>query len=481
MSIRTRLALAFLILAGAGFTMLIRWTLNDIRPRYLATMEESLVDTATLLASLVETEMRAEDLNTEPLRLAFENARRKQLSARIYEVTKGSINTRVYVTDGRGIVVFDSDAGRDEGADYSRWNDVMRTLRGEYGARASRTDPDDWTTEVLYVAAPIMQADRIVGVLTVAKPSDSVAQFVATAGTKFSVAGAIAAMAVIALGVITTIWITQPVEALTRYAQAVRDGKRVPPPRLGRNEIGALGEAFEEMRQALEGKRYVEEYVQVLTHELKSPLSAIRGAAELLEEDMPVEQRRHFLANLRAETARIQDLVDRMLQLSALENRNELRDVEDVDVVELIGDVLEGLETALAAKRLRVDRAVDATHLLRGERFLLRQAVTNLLQNAIDFSEIDGTIGVKAGVDDGGAIIAIADDGPGVPEYALPRIFDRFYSLRRAGTGRKSSGLGLAFVKEVAELHGGRITLENRPERGALATLSLPRTPARRE
>lgn len=468
MSIRTRLALAFLILAGAGFTMLIRWTVNDLRPRYLATMEESMVDTATVLAALVEID------GTDPLREAFDEAGRRQLSAQIYEVSKPAINTRVYVTDAEGIVVFDSDNGRDEGADYSRWNDVMRTLRGEYGARASRTDPDDWTTEVLYIAAPIVRDGEIVGSLTVAKPSDSVAQFVATAATKLMSAGAVAGLAVVVLGVITTIWITHPVEALTRYAKAVRDGRRAALPRLGHNEIGALGGAFEEMRHALEGKQYVEDYVQVLTHELKSPLSAIRGAAELLEEDMPAAQRQHFLGNLRAETARMQDLVDRMLQLSALENRDALRDVADVDVAALVNETLESLAPTIAAKGLRVERRVDGPCTVRAEHFLLRQAVANLLQNAIDFSPTGGTLSVSARTEDGSVSFSVADEGPGIPEYALPRIFDRFYSLRRADTGRKSSGLGLAFVKEVAELHHGQVTVQNRPDTGAIAALTLP-------
>ena len=480
MRIRTRLAIAFLILAGAGFYMLIRWTLDDIRPRYFATMEESMVDTANLLAALVENNVRAGESGTDELRAAFTTAHGKTIKAQIYEVTKTGVNTRVYVTDAKGIVLFDSDGGRDEGADYSRWNDVARTLRGGYGARATRTDPDDWMTEVLYVAAPIMQDDRILGVLTAAKPADSVSQFVKTARTKFTIAGIVVAFAVIARGAITSVWITYPVEALTAYAQDIRDGKRVRPPRLGRSEIGELGKAFEDMRAALEGKQYVKDYVQVLTHELKSPLSAIRGAAELLDEDMPIDQRRHFLANVRAETARIQDLVDRMLELSALENRNQLRDVEDIGITAMLDEIIESLGPSIAAKHLHVQRETPEAITLQGERFLLRQALANLLQNAIDFSEPNGAITVSTSTTGNTAHIAIQDHGPGIPDYAIPRVFDRFYSLRRPDTNRKSSGLGLTLVKEVADLHHGAITVDNGPNGGAVATLELPLTPATR-
>jgi len=477
--IHTRLFFAFLVLVGAGFYALIDWIVDDLRPRYAATMEEAMVDTATLLASWVENQVSEGTLATEDLRTAFDRAQQRRFSAKIYEKTKTQTNMRVYVTDKRGIVVFDSNNGKDEGEDYSQWNDVIRTLRGEYGARATRLDPDEPATSTHCVAAPIRLHDQIIGVLTVCKPSRSVALFVKTAKRKIAIAGGVAAVVVVLLGMVVSLWITWPIEKLTRYAQAIRDGKRAVPPKLGRSEIGALGVAFEEMRTALEGKQYVEDYVQTLTHQMKSPLSAIRGAAELLEEDMPPEQRRQFLDNLRSESARIQDLVERMLQLAALENRKELRDVEEIDLAELLAGILEAMRPAFAAKQIQVSLDNAAPITIKGERFLVRQAVSNLLQNAVDFAPRNGAISVAVGQRDGQAEISVMDNGPGIPEYALDRVFDRFYSLRRPDTGKKSSGLGLGFVKEVADLHGGRVTIENRPEAGAKATLVLPADPTR--
>ena len=93
------------------------------------------------------------------------------------------------------------------------------------------------------------------------------------------------------LGYLASRWITVPITRLTNYANGVREGRREPLPQLGKNEIGEMGHAFEGMREALEGKRYVEQYIQNLTHEIKSPLSAIKGAAELLAEPMEERQR----------------------------------------------------------------------------------------------------------------------------------------------------------------------------------------------
>ena len=480
MNIRTRLFALFLVLVGLGFYALVDWIVDDLRPRHLAAVEESMVDTATLLASLVSNEVEGAAIRTNALRETFDTARKRGFAAKIYEMMKTQLDMRVYITDRKGIVLFDSDHGRDEGKDYSQWNDVVRCLRGEYGARATRIDPDDLATEVLYVASPIKADNAIIGVLTVCKPTNSVALFLETATWKIVLAGLVATAAVVILGIVLSIWITSPIERLTAYAKAVRDGKRVTAPKLGRGEIAALGAAFEEMRNALEGKQYVEDYVQTLTHQMKSPLSAIRGAAELLEEDMPPEQRRQFLENLRSESERLQDLIDRMLQLSALENRNELRDVEEIELSALLSELLEGLKPALSAKRLQVSLDAAKPIVIKGERFLLRQAVANLLQNAVEFSAQDGAIVVSLEERDRRAEIRILDSGPGIPGYALERVFDKFYSLRRPGTGKTSSGLGLAFVKEVADLHGGQARLKTRSEGGAEATLILPVGPAPR-
>ncbi|MBN1671091.1 MAG: two-component system sensor histidine kinase CreC [Kiritimatiellae bacterium] len=473
--IRTRLFLTFLILVGLGFYGLVDWLLDDLRPRYLETTEEAMVDTATLLSSLLATQVSPDgQVPTGGLRAAFDDAHAREFSARIYELAKTRMAMRVYVTDARGIVLFDSDGGKDEGRDYSRWNDVYKTLRGEYGARSTRRDPNDPGTSTLHVASPIRVGGETVGVLTVCKPSGSVTQFIQRAKRKIVGAAVVAAAAVVLVGIVASAWVTRPIQKLTRYAHAVRDGKRVSLPALGRSEIGELGAAFEQMRDALEGKRYVEEYVQTLTHEMKSPLASLQGAAELLEEDVPPEQRRRFLENIRTETTRIRNVVDRLLQLSSLESRKALREVEPIGMTELVSEVLESMNPLITGKALSLEKKLDADTAVRGERFLIRQAFQNLLQNAIEFTPRGGAVSVGLRRDGEAVVLSVADTGVGIPDYALSQVFDRFYSLRRPDTGRKSSGLGLPFVREAATLHGGEATLENRPDGGAVATLRLP-------
>jgi two-component system sensor histidine kinase CreC len=117
---------------------------------------------------------------------------------------------------------------------------------------------------------------------------------------------------------------------------------------------------------------------------------------------------------------------------------------------------------------------IPADILIEGDTFLLHQALSNLVQNAIDFSPAGGQIELAGQLEAGRFRFSVRDYGPGIPEYAKARVFEKFFSLQRPDTGAKSTGLGLNFVREVAVLHHGEVHLENCPEGGVSATLTLP-------
>ncbi len=218
------------------------------------------------------------------------------------------------------------------------------------------------------------------------------------------------------------------------------------------------------------------DYVQTLTHELKSPLSAIRGATELLQEpNMPPASREQFLRNIAGETQRIQEVVDRMLELTALEARRSLEHVAPLDLGMLVDEAVAAAAPVAAIHQVHLRREAGTSLQVEGDPFLLRRAIDNLLANAIDFSPAGGEIAVRVEGDAREARVRVDDQGPGIPAYAQQHLFEKFYSLPRPGTGRKSTGLGLSFVRHIATLHHGRITLTNREPAGATATLTLPR------
>jgi two-component system sensor histidine kinase CreC len=475
-NLSVRIFLAYFVLLGFAIWFVMRSFSAELMPGMRQSLEEVLVDTANLVAELIADELDEGGLKSGRFDDAMRAFSRRRLDARIWFLKKRDPNMIVYVTDARGIVLYDS-RGRDLGKDYSRWNDVYLTLRGKYGARTTREDPDDEFSSIMYVAAPIKRDGQIIGVVTVAKPSVAVQPFVERAINNIEEKGVLMILAALALGLLITYWLTFSIRKLTVYVQGVRDGRRPSVPRLRERELAQLAEAMDAMRRELEGKDYVENYLHSLTHELKSPLAAIRGTAELLDEEMPRADQRRFIANIRSEAERLRQVVEQLLRLAAVEKRQGLIDPQPVDTAELI-------ETLCEERRWRVDRVEVGfdCELAAGakpvaERFLLQQALGNLIDNAIDFSPAGGVIRIRSRAESGNWEFHIRDQGPGVPDYAWERIYERFYSLPRPDGGARSSGLGLSFVREIAQLHGGRISLENHPEGGAVARLTIPMKP----
>jgi two-component system sensor histidine kinase CreC len=471
MKLRQRILLAFLfvVLAGGGYMY---YRLDQaVRPVYLEALEDDLVEFSSLLAAITEVHSSDGVLRMEAVAAYVEEAQRTRLAARIYGRTKTELDFRVYATNGSGWIIYSSHGDPEPGIDYSDWNDVHETLRGRYGARATWETHQGERRLMLYVASPIKIENNIVGTVTVGKPTALAYNFYQRARDEALLAVLLVVLLVAFWGWISSLWVTRPIQDLIKYARLIRDGGRPEPPRRHRHEIGELAETFEEMRDALEGKRYIEQFVQTLTHEIKSPLSAIRGAAELIDEDMPAERRQRFMSNILNESTRIQRIVERLLELSNLENRKGLRNREWIAIDKLLQELLSGLQSVAETKQIRILWQPEEAIEVQGERFLLHLALSNLLQNALDFTPTGGTIEISFLR----RSIRISDSGPGVPEYAQNRVFDNFYSLQRPGTGRKSSGLGLSIVRQVAELHHGGIDLRNRETgQGAQATLWFP-------
>lgn len=476
---RTRIFLGILLIYVAGIGGLLYSVMQDIDPRYRESAEESQVETSQLLASLIEQDVLAGAINVQRLVPLFQSVYAHEFSAQIYNLHKQKVELRVYVTDRNGRVLFDS-MGRSLGADYSQWRDVARTLAGQYGARATRDVESDPRSSVLYVAAPIRWAGEIVGVVSVGKPVQSFGRFVEDARTRTLWVGIGSAAALLVFALIVSVWLVRPFGLTADYIRWLRTQRGFHPLRMARQGVGLLRNAVHEMRDAVTGRNYVADYVQTFTHEIKSPLSAIRGAAELLQEEgMPAEERARFLANIERETLRVQHIVDRMMELTALEARRVLERVDVVPLRPLLEEAAASARAAASKRQVRVGLQLRGDAAVEGDRFLLQQAVSNLLANAIDFSPAGGDVLLSLERTSRQARISVRDHGPGIPDYARDKVFQKFYSLARPHSQKKSTGLGLAFVQEIATLHSGRVELGNAPGGGALAVLTLPTTAQR--
>jgi two-component system, OmpR family, sensor histidine kinase CreC len=472
MRLSLRIFLGFFLIVALAAYFVLAIFMQEVRPGVRQGMEVALVDTANLLAEIAGEEMRTGRLSEARFAQTLKRYRQRNVKARIWGVTKQHADFRVYVTDERGRLLFDSE-GDAPGADYSRWNDVYLTLHGQYGVRSTRVDPKDENTSVMHVAAPILDQGRLVGVLTVATPTASVVPFAKRSERRVYRAGLALAGAALLIGIGLSLWLSGAIDRLRSYARKVSEGqKAVLPPLSG--ELAELGQALETMRERLEGRQYVERYVHTLTHEMKSPLAAIHGAAELLDEEMPLEDRQRFLAHIREQEERLRQLVDRMLGLATVESRQRIEKPERILLAPLAERVCVSKEALCTRRNIGLDCTVSLDCSVEGDAFLIEQALSNLLDNALDFSPEGSRIELVCVTDHNCHALHVKDQGPGIPDYAAGRIFEPFYSLPRPSTGRKSTGLGLSFVREVAELHGGSITLENRVDGGVEASLRLP-------
>lgn len=471
MNLSTRIFLAYFAILGIAIYMMLNVFMSEIKPGVRQSTEDTLVDMSNLLAEIVAEDLQQQRLQSGDFKQQIERFLARSYRAKIYAVEKYDSSLRIYITDVQGIVQFDS-ANLALGADYSKWNDVYLTLRGKYGARSTPAAADDPTTTVMHVAAPIVVQGEIIGVVTVAKTNLSLQPFIDMARRKIETRGVILILLSIIAALVLSYWLTASIRKLTKYADQVAAGEVIPPPPLGERELAKLAKSMDNMRQQLEGKDYVEKYVYALTHELKSPVSAIKGAAEIIDEQMPSVDRNRFIANIRKEIERIDEMINKMLQLTKLEKCESLTQLAPVDPVELVEKVLASKALQLANKSIQIEKDFTAVEKIEADDFLLTQALDNLVQNALDFSDQGGAIKITI-VKNDTLDITVKDWGTGIPDYALDKIFERFYSLPRPASTAKSSGLGLCFVQQICLLHCGEIKLNNHNEGGVSASLRL--------
>ena len=220
------------------------------------------------------------------------------------------------------------------------------------------------------------------------------------------------------------------------------------------------------------------DFVANVSHELRTPLTAIRGYVEALADATPEESRR-FLEIVSRHSLRMERLVRDLLRLARLDAGQENLERVPCAVEALLGAVETDLARVIAARGVTVEREVTAgATTVAGDPAKLQDALRNLLENAANHSPQGGRILIRARREGQRVLITVEDEGPGLPISDLQRVFERFYrvdkSRTREGKDPGGTGLGLSIVRHLVELHGGRVSAANRPDRGAIFTVDLP-------
>jgi signal transduction histidine kinase len=366
---------------------------------------------------------------------------------------------RVVVVDRAGAALVDTTSEGLGRRSFASRPEIRAALRGRVasGVRFSRT----LETSLLYVAVPVASGGRILGAVRITYPTSAVdARITRYWLMLLAVAGIVLALATL-VGLRLGTLAIRPLRRLEETAAAVGEGDLAAraPEEIGPPEVRSLAAVFNETVAKLEQLlRSQSEFVADASHQLRTPLTALRLRLENLERDVEPVGRAELDAAL-AEVERLAALVESLLALARADAGGE--PTGSVDLAALVRDRVDAW-TALAEEHgVRLDAHVDGTLPARASEARLRQVLDNLIENAIEASPADGTVTLAAT----GRELRVRDEGPGMSDEERARAFDRFWRAR-PGPG---SGLGLAIAKRLVEADGGRIALEPaRGDRGGL-------------
>ena len=507
-------ALVLIICGVVVFTQLFGY----VKPTAQQVIEDTLLDTSKLLAASLQIPLSTGQL--------YDEAYQAQLDAAFVGIpaindnlgpvyqTKNYSSFRVYVTDSSGRVIYDSlpKPDNNEGQNYGRWNDVYLTLRGQYGARSTLRDGQQRDGSVMYVAQPIKNmSGEIIGVVSVGKPVASVLPYLDDTRNRMLITVLFISIAALILAGLIAWWLKQSITLVTQYTSALAEDTKKPYFYLG-HELNSLTDTIETMKHRLENRAYVTDYVHTLTHELKSPLTAIRASSELLEDDgldghkLDNEDRQMLIETVGEQSVKMQQLIDRLLLLAKVEQPTFKLNRQLTPLLPLLQSLIKDNTAKQQQQNLQpIDIYINDQHMTNttnlpaellastsvfADQFWLIQVLQNVLDNAIHFA--DNMVEIYLHSTARTVIIDIFNDGKLLPDYAIEKAFERYFSLSHQSqsvhqvknqsttyaldTGsahqkteskqsdsilKKGTGLGLTLVKQVIEHHGGQVTIDN--------------------
>ena len=346
--------------------------------------------------------------------------------------------------------------------------EIQQALAGRYGAATRLWNNGDRL--FLFSALPITNHGAVQGVVYVTRSTNPVRAAMYRLRTTLFKVLAVSLAATLLLSLLLATTISRPLTRLMRAGERIANGERGVTIRLeGPDEIGQLSRAFETMTQRLDQRtQYVRQLAANISHEFKSPLTGIRGAAELLLEgaaaDRTVSDR--FLKNILSDANRLDRLVNRLLELARFES--DTAPAEDLDYVALVQDVVAQAHGAAAVEVV----VRSQRHAITGRRTQLASALGNLIENALQHAAAGSavTVTVEDGAD-GQLVTSVHNQGAPISPANLARIWDRFFTTRVEQGG---SGLGLPIVQSVVAAHGGSVQVQSDASSGTRFSFALP-------
>ena len=524
LSIFFRIWLAVALILIVSGIVVFTQLFEHVKPTAQQVIEDTLLDTSKMMAANLQEPVQSGQISNtayqQQLDSAFiaqpasfkDHSIKSKTAKTAYNLDnepeykqKTASSFRLYVTNSQGIVLYDSLPASDnaEGADYSRWNDVYLTLRGQYGARSTPDTNSTRGSSIMYVAQPIKDdLGHLIGVVSVGKPVDSVLPYLDNTRQRMLITTLLISIVSLILAGLVAWWLQQSISLVTRYTSALAEDTKKPYFYLA-HELNSLTDTIESMKHRLENRAYVSDYVHTLTHELKSPLTAIRASGELLEDDnLDLDDRQMLSQAIGEQSIKMQQLIDRLLLLAKVEQPTFRLNRQAISLTPILTSLIKDSSVKVQQRhltpiKLLIDHkqinhiaaeqdyspALLAKTTVAADRFWLVQALQNVLDNAIYFA--DAEVRVELTTASSSVTVDIFNDGQPLADYAIAKAFDRYFSLSHQKQSpqangnhlKKGTGLGLTLVKQVIEHHGGSVSIDNVDDyinHTATKTLSSP-------
>ena len=382
--------------------------------------------------------------------------------------------SRVLVTDSAGQVLYDTRETLGAVGKYTFYSEIVQALEGcdvfscsyRDGAFRSRA------------ASPVLYQNRIIGSVYAYEYDTEQAELLEGLQSNLLKLSAGIAAAVVLLSFILSRMLTRKISALLTGIRKVREGAyehrtHIP----GRDEIAQIGEEFNSLTDRLQTTETLRRrFVSDASHELKTPLAAIRLLTDsiLQTDNMDMETVRDFVTDIGSEAERLSRITEDLLRLTRLDS-NQVDPPEVVEVAPVLEQVMRMMSLLAQEKGTELTCQTGGDCQVLATKGEVHQVIYNLTDNAVKYSGSHGSVRVELRRDGNDVVLTVADNGPGIPEEDLPRVFERFYRVDKARSrAAGGTGLGLSIVQDTVTKRGGTVSAANRPEGGAVFTVRWP-------
>lgn len=459
-SLKWKLSITYLLIIVTIMTLSGFFLIRSIENYYLNNTKINYLTQANILSNLT-----AQNLNSgnTSLRSIIKNYS-KQVNARVLFINR----------DGR--VLIDS-FGKEKGleGEVLTFEEVESAVKGESRAKIHYIENGGW---VLYVAVPVFAFQRVAGVVMFSASINSVMENIKEVQWQLITIFLFIGIIITLISFMVATYINRPIGKLTRAVNRMAKGDLSTRVKIyTKDEIGQLAQAFDKMGHELE--RYdkrLKSFVANASHELRSPLSSIKVMVESLlnEKEPDYKITREFLTDINKEIDRLTRLIKNLMELTRMDKMKELNRTE-FNLTDLIEEVVEKLKPLAKQKQLTVNIRAPQNFEVYMDYERIFRMVANLVDNAFKYNVDNGVVEISCKREDNNVVLTISDTGIGIPEENIHSIFERFVRVEKSRTrGSGGFGLGLALVKEIVELHKGKIEVESTINEGTTFKVILP-------